>query len=195
MVKAQRYLVPFGPKQTPHFFSDILVIGAGIAGLRAALEVPAQQNVPPISSKNEVINSRRTNMEGSPLSQKLCSILSLLCCNPTFHTESVSEVDSHDIPLPHSGAGVQNRAAEVTPMPGVGIEHRVPSLSQRGGADSCRSQAILPWHAPTTIPSRLPRPLARNIRGDQLHPEAGLPSEPGGCAPTAGASANRRLNR
>src|SRR6516165_1993124 len=36
----QRYLLPFGPKQTPHLFTDILVIGAGIAGLRAALEVP-----------------------------------------------------------------------------------------------------------------------------------------------------------
>ena len=28
------------PKQTPHLFTDILVIGAGIAGLRAALEIP-----------------------------------------------------------------------------------------------------------------------------------------------------------
>ncbi|MBI3824309.1 MAG: L-aspartate oxidase [Planctomycetes bacterium] len=35
-----RYLVPFNPKQTPHFFTDVLVIGAGIAGLRAALAVP-----------------------------------------------------------------------------------------------------------------------------------------------------------
>jgi L-aspartate oxidase len=41
MSSSRRYLVPFGPKQTPHFFTDILVIGAGIAGLRAALEVPA----------------------------------------------------------------------------------------------------------------------------------------------------------
>jgi L-aspartate oxidase len=40
MSSPHRYLVPFGPKQTPHFFTDILVIGAGIAGLRAALEVP-----------------------------------------------------------------------------------------------------------------------------------------------------------
>src|SRR5712664_2955211 len=40
MFISPRYLVPFGPKQTPHFFTDILVIGAGIAGLRAALEVP-----------------------------------------------------------------------------------------------------------------------------------------------------------
>jgi L-aspartate oxidase len=40
-----RYLVPFGPKQTPHFFTDILVIGAGIAGLRAALVVPPELSV------------------------------------------------------------------------------------------------------------------------------------------------------
>jgi L-aspartate oxidase len=40
-----RYLVPFGPKQTPHRFTDILVIGAGIAGLRAALEVPTELDV------------------------------------------------------------------------------------------------------------------------------------------------------
>src|SRR6266849_4404254 len=37
---SHRYLVQFGPKKTPHLFTDILVIGAGIAGLRAALEAP-----------------------------------------------------------------------------------------------------------------------------------------------------------
>src|SRR5262249_53087470 len=40
MTYLRRYLVQFHPKRTPHFFTDILVIGAGIAGLRAALEVP-----------------------------------------------------------------------------------------------------------------------------------------------------------
>src|SRR5438874_247767 len=45
MSAPHRYLVPFGPKQTPHFFADILVIGAGIAGLRAALEVPSSLRV------------------------------------------------------------------------------------------------------------------------------------------------------
>src|SRR6516225_7018195 len=39
MIPPRRYLVPFGPKQTPHLFTDVLVIGAGIAGLRAALEL------------------------------------------------------------------------------------------------------------------------------------------------------------
>jgi L-aspartate oxidase len=40
MAPPHRYLVQFGPKQTPHLFTDILIIGGGIAGLRAALEVP-----------------------------------------------------------------------------------------------------------------------------------------------------------
>src|SRR5918912_205925 len=31
----RRYLVPFGPKDTAHRFTDVLVIGAGIAGLLA----------------------------------------------------------------------------------------------------------------------------------------------------------------
>ncbi|MCI0742527.1 MAG: L-aspartate oxidase [Gemmataceae bacterium] len=40
MTHPHRYLVQFSPKHTPHVFTDILVIGAGIAGLRAALAVP-----------------------------------------------------------------------------------------------------------------------------------------------------------
>jgi L-aspartate oxidase len=42
---ANRYLVRFDPKHVPHYFSDVLIIGAGIAGLRAALEVPPDLNV------------------------------------------------------------------------------------------------------------------------------------------------------
>jgi L-aspartate oxidase len=34
-----RYLAPFHPKQVPHFFTDVLIIGGGLAGLRAALAV------------------------------------------------------------------------------------------------------------------------------------------------------------
>ncbi len=35
----RRYLVPFDPKRVPHLFADVLIIGAGIAGTRAALEI------------------------------------------------------------------------------------------------------------------------------------------------------------
>src|SRR5215831_4086188 len=40
MTFPKRYLVRFGPKQTKHLFTDLLVIGGGIAGLRAALAAP-----------------------------------------------------------------------------------------------------------------------------------------------------------
>ena len=40
-----RYLVSFDARQAYHQFTDILVIGAGIAGIRAALEVPSDLNV------------------------------------------------------------------------------------------------------------------------------------------------------
>ena len=40
-----RYLVPFAPKATAHRFTDVLVIGAGIAGLRAALAIPPPLDV------------------------------------------------------------------------------------------------------------------------------------------------------
>ncbi|MEO2047083.1 MAG: L-aspartate oxidase [Pirellulales bacterium] len=40
-----RYLVPFHPKQIPHQFVDVLIIGGGIAGLRAALEIDPQLSV------------------------------------------------------------------------------------------------------------------------------------------------------
>jgi len=40
-----RYLVRFTPKQVTHVFTDVLVIGGGIAGLRAALEVPPPMQV------------------------------------------------------------------------------------------------------------------------------------------------------
>ncbi|MFO0889801.1 MAG: L-aspartate oxidase [Isosphaeraceae bacterium] len=36
----RRYLVGFDPRELPHHFADVLVIGGGIAGLRAALGIP-----------------------------------------------------------------------------------------------------------------------------------------------------------
>jgi L-aspartate oxidase len=40
-----RYLVPFHPKHVPHFFADVLIVGSGLAGLRAALGVDPKLSV------------------------------------------------------------------------------------------------------------------------------------------------------
>jgi L-aspartate oxidase len=39
-----RYLIPFHPKEMPHFFTDVLIIGGGLAGLRAAIAVDPTQS-------------------------------------------------------------------------------------------------------------------------------------------------------
>ncbi len=40
-----RYLVPFHPKRMSHFYADVLVIGGGLAGLRAAMGVDPKLSV------------------------------------------------------------------------------------------------------------------------------------------------------
>ncbi len=58
-----RYLVRFDPKHTPHLFTDVLVIGAGIAGLRAALEVPPPLDVLVIT-KDSIQQSNSSYAQG-----------------------------------------------------------------------------------------------------------------------------------
>jgi len=41
----RRYLVSFDPKRVPHRFADVLIIGSGIAGVRAALEIDPRLKV------------------------------------------------------------------------------------------------------------------------------------------------------
>jgi L-aspartate oxidase len=63
MFESRRYLVQFSPKHTPHLFTDILVIGAGIAGLRAALEVPAGIDVL-VVTKDQIQESNSSYAQG-----------------------------------------------------------------------------------------------------------------------------------
>jgi len=58
-----RYLVPFHPKRHPHFFTDILVIGGGLAGLRTALAVDPKFQVLLIC-KNGLENSNSVYAQG-----------------------------------------------------------------------------------------------------------------------------------
>ena len=45
MFPAIRYLAPFHPKRVSHYFADVLIVGSGLAGLRAAMAVDPEQSV------------------------------------------------------------------------------------------------------------------------------------------------------
>src|SRR5438128_1236564 len=59
----KRYLVRFGPKRTQHQFTDLLIIGGGIAGLRAALAAPPAMQVL-VVTKDRVQQSNSTYAQG-----------------------------------------------------------------------------------------------------------------------------------
>src|SRR6202049_2727359 len=63
MPSQRRYLVRFDPKHTPHLFTDVLVIGAGIAGLRAALEIAPPLEVL-VVTKDSIQQSNSTYAQG-----------------------------------------------------------------------------------------------------------------------------------
>jgi L-aspartate oxidase len=58
-----RYLIPFHPKRHPHFFTDVLIIGGGLAGLRTALAVDPQFQVT-LLCKSGLDNSNSINAQG-----------------------------------------------------------------------------------------------------------------------------------
>jgi L-aspartate oxidase len=58
-----RYLVPFHPKSTSHLVTDVLIIGGGLAGLRAALEIEPTLNVT-ILTKGELVQSNSSYAQG-----------------------------------------------------------------------------------------------------------------------------------
>jgi L-aspartate oxidase len=59
----RRYLVRFDPKRVPHSFTDVLIIGGGIAGIRAALAVdPGLQSV--VVTKDRLKESNSAYAQG-----------------------------------------------------------------------------------------------------------------------------------
>jgi L-aspartate oxidase len=63
MPAPNRYLIHFDSRRGLHQFTDILVIGAGIAGLRAALEVPADLDTL-VVTKDRLTESNSTYAQG-----------------------------------------------------------------------------------------------------------------------------------
>ena len=62
-LSAPRYLVPFHPKRVPHFFTDVLIIGGGLGGGRAALAVDPGLSVL-VVTKDELAHSSSARAQG-----------------------------------------------------------------------------------------------------------------------------------
>ena len=59
----RRYLVPFDPKRVPHLFTDVLILGGGIAGTRAALAIdPSLRTV--VVTKDKLQHSNSAYAQG-----------------------------------------------------------------------------------------------------------------------------------
>ena len=58
-----RYLIPFHAKHQPHFFTDVLIIGGGLAGIRAALAVDPSLRVL-VVCKDGLTNSNSGKAQG-----------------------------------------------------------------------------------------------------------------------------------
>ncbi len=63
LVPPRRYLNAFDPRDLPHHFTDVLVIGGGLAGLRAALGIPDPFRVL-VVTKDEVRESNSAYAQG-----------------------------------------------------------------------------------------------------------------------------------
>ncbi|HEX4070831.1 MAG TPA: L-aspartate oxidase [Planctomycetaceae bacterium] len=59
----RRYLVRFDPKRIPHAFADVLIIGGGIAGIRAALAVDPRLDVI-VVTKDRLLQSNSAYAQG-----------------------------------------------------------------------------------------------------------------------------------
>ena len=92
----RRYLVTPNAKRTPHYFTDVLIVGGGIAGTRAALAIDASQDVV-IVTKNVYRESNSAYAQGGiagvldPLDEVAAHVADTLAAGKGLCNEAVVE--------------------------------------------------------------------------------------------------------
>ena len=81
----RRYLVPINTVTTQQFFTDCLVIGSGVAGLRAAIEAAKVCHVT-LVCKGKLQDSNTWNAQGGPSIKTVATYLAEVATNPEIIT-------------------------------------------------------------------------------------------------------------
>ena len=61
----RRYLIPFRSQLLPHVFTDVLVIGGGVAGMRAAIEAAGSKGAVVVTGSLYVAGEARAAVVGT----------------------------------------------------------------------------------------------------------------------------------
>ncbi|QDU07044.1 L-aspartate oxidase [Gimesia aquarii] len=130
----QRYLTRINPKRIPHIFTDVLIIGGGIAGSRAALEIdPRLETI--IVNKGKVTQSNSAYAQGGiagvldPLDDVTNHIEDTLAAGKDLCDRSLVEHVCHEAPqhireLIEIGADFDTRDGKIALTKEGGHSHR-----------------------------------------------------------------------
>lgn len=130
----QRYLARINPKRIPHIFTDVLIIGGGIAGCRAALEIdPRLETI--IVNKGKVTQSNSAYAQGGiagvldPLDNITNHVQDTLAagkdlCDPELVEYVCSEAPRHIQELIEFGADFDTQDGKIALTKEGGHSHR-----------------------------------------------------------------------
>jgi L-aspartate oxidase len=167
----RRYLVRFDPKRIPHLFTDVLIIGGGIAGIRAALAVDPKLDVV-VVTKDRLLQSNSAYAQGGiagvfdPVDNFKSHAADTMAagkglCDPEIVDMVVSEAPDRIRELIGYGAHFDTRNGEIDLTQEGGHSHRriVHALGDATGQEVMRAMAemvrsrsnIQIWEATFTI--------------------------------------------
>ena len=134
LTRKRRYLVRFDPKRVPHVFADVLIIGGGIAGIRAALAVDPKLHVI-LVTKDVLAESNSAHAQGGiagalePPDDVTCHGADTLAagkglCDPDVVESVVAEAPNRIRELIDMGAVFDRKDGEIALTQEGGHRHR-----------------------------------------------------------------------